>query len=96
LAKLTHQQEKLAELLLQTLSFYEAYTLERLLIEIDKDFVEEHEKLTLEDLELVLKVLSKRQSIKISKNLHKEKIYQRAYYPKRSFWKKFRGWWEGL
>lgn len=94
MAKLTPQQERLAELLLQTLSLYEAYTFQRLLIELDHDFVEEHEKLTIEDLEQVLKSLTKQKKVSISKNSYDEKVYQRAF-PKRNFWSRLRVWWEG-
>lgn len=94
MAKLTPQQDRLAELLLQTLSLYEAYTFQRLMIELDKDFVEENEKLTIEDLEQVVKKLSKQKKVIISKNSYQEKTYQRAF-PKRNLRSRLKRWWAG-
>lgn len=92
MAKLTQEQERFAHILLQTLSFFESYTLERLLIEVDQNFVEDHERLTLEDLEVVLKQLVRRGQVKMSSNDQGEKCYQRLY-PKRSLLNKLKRWW---
>lgn len=95
LAKFTEEQQRFSQLLLETLSLYESYSLERLIIEMDQDFVENHEKLTLEDLEFVLKRLKKQGLIQVSKNDQNEKLYQRRF-PQKSLWKRIKLWWAGL
>lgn len=73
--------------ILETLSFYEAMTWERLIIDFDEDFLKDHPEFTKEKLESDLKLLAKKKLVKVSKNAKGEKEYLRLM-PRQKWWKK--------
>jgi hypothetical protein len=76
--------------ILETLSFFEPMTWERLIIEFDEGFLKSHPDFTKEELEEDLKKLAKKKHIKIGTNEKGEKTYLRQMPPK-SWWRRLFG-----
>lgn len=73
--------------ILETLSFYEPMTWERLIFDFDEDFLKAHPEFTKEKLEEDLAFLAKKKLIKIAKNDKGEKEYLRLM-PRQKWWKR--------
>ncbi len=73
--------------ILETLSFYEPMTWERLIIEFDESFLKANPDFTKEGLEKDLAFLTKKKHIKMVKNDKGEKTYLRQMPPK-PWWKR--------
>lgn len=86
-------KEDLAHALCETLSLFQDYELEKIILEMDKHFVETHHQLTVDDLEAALSQLIKEKKVQMIKGSKGEKLYRRCY-PKKSWYQKFLRWWE--
>lgn len=73
--------------ILETLSFYDDYSWERLIIELDEDFLKQHPDFAKEDLEALLKQLKKSGLVAISKSDKGELLYRRIL-KKRPWWRR--------
>lgn len=85
-------KEDLAYALCETLSLYQDFNLEKIVLEIDKNFVEKHHRLTMEDLESELEKLVKEKKVHKGVNGYGEKVYRRAY-PEKNIFEKLKRWW---
>lgn len=79
--------QKLNDLVLSTLSFYEPMTFSRIILDFDNNKLSNFPEFAKEDLQDILKVLEKKKSIK-RVTLDKEDAWIRVF-PKRSWWKGF-------
>ena len=73
--------------ILETLSFYDDYSWERLIIELDEDFLKQHPDFAKEDLETLLKQLKKSGLVVISKSDKGELLYRRIL-KKKPWWRR--------
>ncbi len=79
--------QKLNDLVLSTLSFYEPMTFSRIILDFDNNSLSDFPEFTKEDLQEILKVLEKKKLIK-RVTLDKEEAWIRVL-PKRAWWKRF-------
>ncbi|PIK15408.1 hypothetical protein [Halobacteriovorax sp. JY17] len=79
----------LEEKVLETLSFFNAMTLEQIYLDFDEDFLLEHKKYTYDDLMECLRNLEDQKKIK-SSGVEKSKTWIRIY-PKKSLLSKLLG-----
>lgn len=86
-------KEDLAQALCETLSLFQDYNMEKIVMEMDKHFVETHHQLTMEDLDNILEQLVRAKKVQRKTNEYGEKVYRRCY-PKKSLWQKLIRWWE--
>ena len=80
--------ESLKHEILLTLSFFEPMTLEKIFLEIDRDYVIANPELKTEDLIKTLKKLER--SKKVKKIMKNQEHTWTKNYPKRPWWKNFR------
>jgi len=80
-------KEVLENEILKTLSFMEPMSLEHILLDLDKDFSQNHPELTYEDLVNSLIVLKRQKRVKNIKT--KDQQLWIKIFPKRSWWKRF-------
>lgn len=58
--------DDLEKIILQTLSFYDALTLEEIILQMDKGIIDLEEVITVEDLEKKLQLLARQRKVKVS------------------------------
>ena len=75
------------EKILETLSFYDDFTWERLIIEFDEGFLKDHPDFAKEDLESYLQMLKKEGLVKVSKSDKNELLYRRIL-KRKPWWKR--------
>ena len=73
---------------LETLSFYDDFSWERLIVELDEEFLKDHPDFAKEDLERLLKELKKQCLVQVSRSEKGELLYRRIL-KKRPWWKRF-------
>lgn len=83
-----NESEEIREKVLETLSFYNDYSWERLIVEFDEEFLREHPEFAKEDLESHLKTLKKLGLVVTSRSDKGEILYRRIL-KKRPWWKRF-------
>lgn len=86
-------KKELADALCETLSLFQDYNLEKIVLEMDKNFVETYSQLTMEDLDEVLLTLVKEKKVLRKTAENGEKVYRRCF-PKKSLYQRLIRWWE--
>lgn len=78
--------QKLNDLVLSTLSFYEPMTFSRIILDFDNEILKDFPEFDKEDLKMILNNLKKQKLIKSTK-IEKEEAWIRVL-PKRPWWKR--------
>lgn len=84
---LNQKEQTIKDKVLETLSFYDDYSWERLIVEFDENFLKENPDFAKEDLEGLLRNLKREGLVKITKSPKGELLYRRIL-KKRPWWRR--------